>query len=447
MKWLKDHAERNPDRQCINEWTYREVCKKVTGLAGKLDQIVKEEKRVALLSENSPEMAVFLYALLLLKKEVFLLNKRLTAQEIRRQTKNLGIRQIFSSGKEYCSFEEVQQVSGKQAAYDWEICGEQIAVILNTSATTGHCKSVPIRWKQLQAHVRASAEVLGVREEDNWLAVLPLFHISGLSVLFRSLFNGTGVTILEKYEKETVCDLISTGSINMISLVPTVLTELVLDMPKHHLRVILLGGDFIPGKLVEQCREKKLPLYKTYGMTETTSQSTTFSVLEYPQKKDSVGRPLPGVKIEIRNPGRDGIGEIWIKSPMLMDGYLTMEPVTGFFHTGDIGYLDAEGFLYVLNRREDLIISGGENIYPKEIEDLLYQLPGVTECAVTAIEDSKWGQVPVLYVVSELREEALKTYMEKRLAKYKIPKQIFFREGLPKNASGKIVRNLLREER
>lgn len=189
-----------------------------------------------------------------------------------------------------------------------------------------------------------------------------------------------------------------------------------------------------------------LPVYKTYGMTETFSQSTTFNILEFPEKIDSVGKPLPGVKIFIKKPDKDGIGEIWLKSPMLINGYMGRKVITGYFNTKDIGYLDEEGFLYILNRRKDIIISGGENIYPKEIEDLLYQMQGINECAVVGQEDERWGYIPVLYIVSELPEEIVRNYLEGKLARYKVPKKILYRKELPKNASGKIVRKLLQEK-
>ncbi len=446
MEWLKKQFEQNPDSLCINDWTFQDVYWKVVYLAGKLHNVVGCENRVALLADNSPEMVVFLYTLLLLKKEVLMLNTHLTVKEVQKQSNQLNIKIIISSDESYLSFEKIFRLPDQTVECQWEIDREQIAVIMNTSATTGQFKSVPIRWKQMDAHVKASAQVIGVHKDDNWLVVLPIFHVSGLSILFRSLYNGTRVTILNKYKKESVLRFIEDGFINMVSLVPTMLNGMMDDIQKHRLRMILLGGEFIPQTLVHKCMEKGLPIYKTYGMTETASQSVTFNILEYPEKIDSVGKPLPGVEIKIYNPDKEGAGEIWIKSPMLMDGYIGMEPVTGFFNTDDIGYMDQEGFLYILNRRKDIIISGGENIYPREVEDLLYKLPGIDECVVVGRKDEKWGQIPILYLVSSLPESTVQKYMADNLAKYKIPKEIIYRKGFPKNASGKILRKELLEE-
>ena len=292
--------------------------------------------------------------------------------------------------------------------------------------------------------------MLGKTEQDNWLMVLPLFHVSGLSILMRSLYNGTAITILTKYDEAKVLELIETEKINMMSLVPTILTQLEPKITHHTLRVILLGGEFIPMALIDACEKKLLPIYKTYGMTETFSQSVTFSVLDYPHKRDSVGKPLPGMQIRIDNPDADGVGEIHLTGPMVMTGYIDKEPINGDLNTDDIGYVDEDGFVYILNRRKDLIISGGENIYPKELEDLVYTLPAVKECAVVPVSDPKWGQVPALFVAfhdgESMTADAILSFMTSSLAKYKIPKYVRILPALPRNGTGKIVRNKLRLE-
>ena len=185
-------------------------------------------------------------------------------------------------------------------------------------------------------------------------------------------------------------------------------------------------------------------------MTETFSQSVTFSVLDYPHKRDSVGKPLPGMRIRIDNPDADGVGEIHLTGPMVMTGYINQEPIDGDLNTDDIGYVDEDGFVYILNRRKDLIISGGENIYPKELEDLVYTLPFVKECAVVPVPDPKWGQVPALFVAfhdgESMTADAILSFMTKSLAKYKVPKYVKILPALPRNGTGKIVRNELRLE-
>lgn len=447
MNWLKFQAQQRPDKKFINELTFKEVEARVNDLAGRLHQFVRGQRRVALYANNSVATVLFYLAMQALPIEVLMLNSRLTHKEIAKKLKTLNIQVVFSQDDTFISFREVfQSDTTENIRIAGEYTPEQIAVIMDTSATSGTYKSVPLRWKQFYAHVQASQKILGVTEDDNWLMVLPMYHIGGLAILLRSLYNGTGITLMEKFNEELTLQLIENGLINMLSVVPTMLNRIVDRIYKHHLRVVLVSGEFIPKPLVEKCLTKKIPIYKSYGMTETTSQSTTFSVLDNPLKIDSVGLPLPGVTIRINNPDENGIGEVLIQSPMLMDGYLGQEPVSGFFNTQDIGYVDGDGYLYILDRRKNIIISGGENIYPREIEDVLYAHPAVSECAVVGMKDERWGQVPVLFVVSSLDEHIIISYLAKRIARYKLPKKVIHLAELPKNAMNKILKKDLVEK-
>ena len=466
MEWLRYGAQHYPNRKCINEYTYNDIYRGVLHVARNL--LPLDASRVAILSDNSVTMAMYVLAAMLVHKEVLLLNVHLKPKEIENQLDQLGVTTVIHSKErrnqlsnfvdskasnsivtnEFEALEDILSDLAVEDSFDWVFVDTDIAAIMNTSATTGQFKSVPLRWGQIKAHVQASQEVLGKTEQDNWLMVLPLFHVSGLSILMRSLYNGTAVTILPKYDETQVLKLIESEQINMMSLVPTILTQLEPHITHHALRVILLGGEFIPMALIEACEKKSLPIYKTYGMTETFSQSVTFSVLEYPHKRESVGKPLPGMQVCIDNPDTDGVGEIHLTGPMVMTGYINKEPIDGDFNTDDIGYIDEEGFVYILNRRKDLIISGGENIYPKELEDLVYTLPSVKECAVVPVPDTKWGQVPALFVAfhdgKSLPPEDIIVFMKDSLAKYKIPKYVKVLTALPRNGMGKILRNELK---
>ena len=460
MDWLRYGAEHYPNRICINEYTYNDIYRGVVHVARKLELL--EASRIAILSDNSVIMAIYVLATMLVHKELLLLNVHLKPKEIKNQLAQLDVTTVLHSVERReqlpntistIVFESLERILSDEEAddtFDWTFEDRDIAVIMNTSATTGQFKSVPLRWGQIRAHVQASQEVLGKTEQDNWLMVLPLFHVSGLSILIRSLYNGTAVTILSKYDEAQVLKLIESENINMMSLVPTILTQLEPKITHHKLRVILLGGEFIPMALIDACEKKSLPIYKTYGMTETFSQSVTFSVLDYPHKRDSVGKPLPGMQVRIDNPDADGVGEIHLTGPMVMTGYIDKEPIDGDLNTDDIGYVDEDGFVYILNRRKDLIISGGENIYPKELEDLVCTLPSVKECAVVPVPDPKWGQVPALFVAfhdgESMTADEIVSFMTKSLAKYKVPKYVKILPALPRNGTGKIVRNELRLE-
>lgn len=460
MDWLRYGAKHYPNRICINEYTYNDIYRGVVHVARKLEPL--QASRIAILSDNSVMMAIYVLATMVVHKELLLLNVHLKPKEIENQLAQLDVTTVLHSVERReqlpnsistIVFESLESILSDVEAddtFDWTFEDRDIAAIMNTSATTGQFKSVPLRWGQIRAHVQASKEVLGKTEQDNWLMVLPLFHVSGLSILMRSLYNGTAVTILPKYDEAQVLKLIESENINMMSLVPTILTQLEPSIIHHKLRVILLGGEFIPMALIDACEKKSLPIYKTYGMTETFSQSVTFSVLDYPHKRDSVGKPLPGMQVRIDNPDADGVGEIHLTGPMVMTGYIDKEPIDGDLNTDDIGYIDEDGFVYILNRRKDLIISGGENIYPKELEDLVYTLPSVKECAIVPVPDTKWGQVPALFVSfhdgESMTEDAILSFMTKSLAKYKVPKYVKILPALPRNGTGKIVRNELRLE-
>lgn len=459
MEWLRYGKQYYPNRICMNNYTYQDIYSVVVNVATRLQTL--SDTRIAIVSDNSVTMAVYLLAAMLVRKEVLLLNVHLTAREIEKQLCQLHITTVLHSAKRCgqvpksvtsMEFESMESMlhNGEKDIFDWTFADNDIAAIMNTSATTGQFKSVPLRWSQIKAHVQASQEVLGRSEQDNWLMVLPLFHVSGLSILMRSLYNGTAMTIMESYDEEQVLQCIHDGRINMMSLVPTILKNLEPRIIHHQLRVILLGGEFIPRPLVDACVEKQLPIYKTYGMTETFSQSVTMPVLLNLNKLDSVGKPLPGMTVHIVNPDVDGVGEIHLNGPMVMRGYINREPIHGDFNTDDMGYVDEDGFLYILNRRTDLIISGGENIYPKEIEDTVYAMQGVKECAVIPVADTKWGQVPALFVafddIDALGTDSkmiVRDYISSKLAKYKVPKYITIMDALPRNGTGKIMRKSL----
>lgn len=459
MEWLRYGKQYYPNRICMNNYTYQDIYSAVVNVATRLQTL--SDIRIAIVSDNSVTMAVYLLAAMLVRKEVLLLNVHLTAREIENQLCQLHITTVLHSAKRRTQvpasviaieFESVEAMLHDIAedTFDWTFADNDIAAIMNTSATTGQFKSVPLRWSQIKSHVQVSQEVLGRSEQDNWLMVLPLFHVSGLSILMRSLYNGTAMTIMESYDEEQVLQYIHDGRINMMSLVPTILKNLEPRITHHQLRVILLGGEFISRPLVDACVAKQLPIYKTYGMTETFSQSVTMSVLSNLNKLDSVGKPLPGMTVHIVNPDVDGVGEIHLNGPMVMRGYINREPIHGDFNTDDMGYVDEDGFLYILNRRTDLIISGGENIYPKEIEDTVYAMQGVKECAVIPVADTKWGQVPALFVafddIDALGTDSkmiVRDYISSKLAKYKVPKYITIMDALPRNGTGKIMRKSL----
>ncbi|MDR0200186.1 MAG: o-succinylbenzoate--CoA ligase [Streptococcaceae bacterium] len=420
MKWLKESAAAWPEKKFLGELTFGEAFSRVEEIAYRYALL--GDRQVAFAPRNREEDALTLFSLLALGKEVLLLNPKLPETEIVSQMRKLHIYTRIFAGTPGLAMKG-------PAPVDWAPADDKVAVLMNTSGTTGDVKTIPITWGMISSHVAASAEALGVEENDCWLDELPIFHVSGLSILMRSLYNVTRVVFRDV-----------DGSANMVSWVPTQLQEKLESLNPGKFRVILLGGTSLPERLIVRSFERGLRVYKTYGMTETFSQSVTFSIQDFPEKLESVGKPLPGVEVSFAEDR-----EILLSSPMLMTGYLGREPLPGHeFATGDIGHLDADGFLYVEGRKSDLMISGGENIFPAEIENVAYQFAGVREAAVVAREDAKWGQVPVLYVVGDVDEEALLSFLREKLVVFKVPKIVVKLDGLPKNATGKILKKELK---
>jgi O-succinylbenzoic acid--CoA ligase len=251
----------------------------------------------------------------------------------------------------------------------------------------------------------------------------------------------------------------------MISVVTVMLQRMLADLDTNWggagypatLRCVLLGGGPVPFALLEKCMLRGIPVVQTYGLTESCSQAVTLSPADALRKLGSAGRPLLPVQLRIMHenrPARAGEpGEIFLNGPTITPGYVDRPEATakafqdGWFVTGDIGYLDKDGYLFVLERRADLIISGGENVYPAEIESVLQSHPAVKEAGVCGQIDARWGQVPIAFVVlkadTTVSAEALLDYTAQKLARYKQPRAIYFSEELPHTSSGKLLRREL----
>jgi O-succinylbenzoic acid--CoA ligase len=225
------------------------------------------------------------------------------------------------------------------------------------------------------------------------------------------------------------------------------------------LRCVLLGGGPAPLPLLEACANRSVPVAQTYGLTEATSQVATLVPADALRKLGSAGKPLLPTELRVERDGaRAGpgqVGEILVRGPTVMQGYINRPDATaqalagGWLHTGDLGCLDEEGYLYVASRRDDLIVSGGENVYPAEVEAVLLAHSAVEEAAVLGVPDRRWGQAPVAFVKlcagAALSEDDVIAFCRARLAGYKTPKQVRFVDALPRNAGGKVLRKQLRE--
>ena len=337
----------------------------------------------------------------------------------------------------------------------------QAQSIIFTSGTTGTPKGVQLSFDNHFWSATASSYRLGVDTNDRWLSCLPLYHVGGLAVVFRSCLYGTAIVLQRGFELEPFQRCLREDGVTLTSLVPTMLHRLLHSSPvtvwPASLRMVLLGGAAAAPEILKAACEADVPVAATYGLTEAASQVATALPADVRRNPASVGRPL--LFTELRIADADGrampqghIGEILVRGPQVMAAYYGNPAATdsalrkGWLHTGDMGRLDANGDLIVVQRRADMIVSGGENIYPSEVEAALRDHPSVADVCVVGLPDAEWGQRCAAAVQlrggETVSSEALLAFSRTRLAGYKQPAAnlIHFVDALPQTASGKIAR-------
>ena len=340
----------------------------------------------------------------------------------------------------------------------------ELAVILYTSGTTGKSKGVALSHANLASNARAAASIYELDRERWNLGVLPLSHSYGLVTLNAGNILGTKSVLLRWFNPDAVLDAITRFRVQAMAGVPTMYVYLLNHagadrFDTSSMRSWGSGAAPLPLEIVEPF-EKKFGgrLVEGYGLTEA-SPVVTSTRLSAPRKPGSVGQPLPGVEVSILDDDDRALpvgdtGEIGVRGPNVMLGYYGLPDETartlrnGWLHTGDVGRLDAEGFLYVVERKKDLIIRGGFNVYPREVEEVLYAHPAVAEAAVVGMRDPLMGEEVCAFVAlkagATADAEALIDFCRSRLAKYKCPREMRFLPSLPKNPVGKILRKELR---
>lgn len=324
---------------------------------------------------------------------------------------------------------------------------EQTLAIVFTSGTTGRPKGAKLSRRAFVASAKASASVLGWEPNDRWFLCMPLAHVGGIGVVVRCLLARKTVVHFGRRAFEPAAALAAmdfTGA-TIASLVPTMLSRFleIEASPPRGLRHALLGGAAASPSLLQRGRDAGWPLVVTYGLTEACSHVTLGSSADVGH---DVGKAIPGTEIRIEE------GQVAVRSATLFSGYLGADKSPfdpdGFYRTGDLGELDLDGRLTIHARRTDLIVTGGENVYPREIEICVEDIPGVQSAAVFGIPDDTWGQLVALAVVVDPGGptlEDISAVLKQRLARHKRPRRGVAVDALPTNALGKIVRSKLAE--
>jgi O-succinylbenzoic acid--CoA ligase len=394
--WLDAAARSHPDKLALSfagrRWTFAGLRRSVAGAAGVLASARAESAgRIGILSANRLGVVLAVHAATRKSAPFVPLNWRQTASEIAWQLRDAGITVLIvdeeraALAKSSCAGLPVTIVPigalerssapGASLVEAPLIDLEREATVIYTSGTSGRPKGARITYGNLWFSAIASALHLGHHKEDVWLATMPLFHIGGLAILVRGVIGAIPVVLHERFEPERALAAIDDG-VTLLSVVPTMLQRL-LDARSEapwspQLRCVLLGGSAAPLRLVEACVRRGIPVAPTYGLTEATAQVTTLLPGQTESKRSSAGLPLP--LTEIRIVAESGVapsgelGEIEIRGPTVFAGYVGEQTAEwpdhndGWFRTGDAGYLDSDGYLYVVDRRDDFIVSGGENV-------------------------------------------------------------------------------------
>jgi O-succinylbenzoic acid--CoA ligase len=436
--WLSQRSQSCPDRTALiadgAEMTYAELEAEATWVARRLAAHgVRRGSTAALTMHPRREQVVLLHALLKVGAALLPLGPRLTAAERAA---------IVAAEQPIIDLDDPGQLTQTEA--DMPLLGEHdmddICCRVLTSGSTGTPRPVALSYGNFLWNAVGSGFNIGVLPEDRWLCCVPLSHIAGLGIIMRSVIYGTTAVVHDGFDVDRAGEALERDRITVVSLVTTMLTRLLdagIDLSGP--RAILVGGGPVPEEPLEEALAKGATVVQTYGMTETCSQVTTLAPADAKRKVGSAGRPLLTTHLRIRD------GEILIQGPTVAPGRADAD---GWLHTGDLGHIDEEGFLYVSDRIDDMIVTGGENVIPSEVEEVLLRHPDVAEAAVVGREDPEWQQAVTAVVVlengSSTTQDDLRRHCAETLAGYKVPKRVELAAALPRTPSGKLMRRALR---
>lgn len=485
--WLAKWAAYTPKKLFLKEynrnleWTFSEFNQCTNALAIFLvrELGIQKGERIAVYSKNRAEYVLLFLACIKCGAVLVPLNLRLMPRELDMLI-NDSEPKVFLYENEYAEqvekLESVKKISIKKnfeqlTKFLIEDIGnfefipsrvfndEDILMILYTAGTTGLSKGVMINHRMLFWNAVNTGLRLDLNSNDHTQGFAPFFHTGGWNVLFTPfLLHGASTTLLQNFDAELILKLIEREKTTIFFGVPTMLQMMseLLYFEKADLssvRYAIVGGSPMPIPLINIWHNKGVFIRQGYGLTEVGPNCFSLHQDDAVRKKGSIGFPNFYIEAKVMNEDKSGcsvneVGELWLRSPVVTPGYWRKEKETtdsitdGYFHTGDLVRRDEEGYYYVVDRKKNMFISGGENVYPAEVEKFLYTNDAVKEVAAIGVPDDKWGEVGKVYVVlknpKELSETDIIEYCKGKLAKYKIPKYVQFLNELPKTDAGKI---------
>lgn len=487
-------------------WTYGQANERSNRLGNALAKLgISKGDRIGILQVNCHQYIESYFATAKLGSIFVPLNFRAKAEELAFMIGNAEIKGLFVGGRyldmvngmlpQLPSVKEVISIDpGKGLSYEdlidssspeepiSEIGDEDITILMYTSGTTGRPKGVPLRHNAFVSYVLENVEPANPEVEETNLLTVPLYHVAGIQAMLAAIYGGRTLVMMRQFEVKEWLEMIERERVTRAMLVPTMLKRVIddPDFSKHNLsslKVITYGAAPMPFEVIHKAIQMMpwVQFINAFGQTETASTITTLGpedhriegTEEEREKKlkrltSSIGKPLPDVEVKIVDEEGTSlaafkVGEILARGPRIMAGYWRDEQKTaqvltkdGWLRTSDMGWRDEDGYIYLSGRSDDMIIRGGENISPEEVEDVLRSHSKVEEAAVIGVPDPEWGQQPRAIVV--LKKGAVATseeiieYCRSRLAGFKRPRSVLFIGSLPRNPMGKILRKSLREE-
>ena len=477
-EWLADHPAESPALVYDDgrQWSYGELDGWAKRLSGYLSEERKVSKgdRVAFLGPNDPAMIALLFACARLGAVLVPLNWRLTAAELGWIVKDATPKFLLfddefaetaaSAAGEVCPLVNVADLStvdapasGQSGALDDPL------LIVYTSGTTGRPKGAVLTQRALYVNALSSIDMHQMTADDRVLVVLPLFHVGGLNIsLTPALYRGACVLLHRRFEPRATLEAIERDRPDILVMVPATMTALMglpnwEDADLSSLRMLSTGSMIVPPGLIAAWEARGVPVIVVYGSTETCPIAGYTRPGDGKTHPQSTGKAGIHGDIRINAANKSDAGEIEVRGGNVMIGYWRNEAETeaafdgDWFRTGDIGYLMEDGHLVVCDRLKNLIISGGENIYPAEVERVINTVDGVRECCVVGMAHERWGETPVAaLVLAETAEQektvsSIREMLEEKLAHFKHPRRFHIVDSLPRNAMGKVVADKVRE--